>query len=390
MTGGGEALVAGFLNGLARQRVVDFIRAVVEDEALMQELSAVDLKPEAVATFACQKGYVFSGDDLTDVIESRIAQEVPESEQALRRQLQLEREARGSSGRVPLHIETDAALLDIDHAPDFVLDRASILRGNVAAIRGMPALPDLLTFMSDALEHAFDAVDLEQIHLHYDFKSMKARAETAYVQLLADDRIPTAMASIVRDLGMDPDDVLWEWPGMRILFPVEQGGRGMYRTANSGALAAHRDTWYGSPQHQINFWGPIRRLDPDATLRIYARYFGKTVPNSSYGYDTWQNQCGLALAPSIQCNASAEGAFAPPLGIGDALCFSGHQLHASAVNRSGRTRLSFEFRLLHRNDEGREGVPANTDYDGIGEIYHGWYDQNGQRINRLTGKHDTV
>lgn len=77
MAGDGEALVAGFLNGLARQRVVDFIRAVVEDEVLMQELSGIDLKPETVAEFAGHKGYVFSGHDLTDVIESRIAQEIP-------------------------------------------------------------------------------------------------------------------------------------------------------------------------------------------------------------------------------------------------------------------------------------------------------------------------
>lgn len=390
MTGDGEALVAGFLNGLARQRVVDFIQAVVEDEVLMQELSGVDLKPEAVATFACLKGYVFSGADLTDVIESRVAQEIPESEQAFRRQLQLTREAKEASGSVPQDIETDAALLELNHAPGFVLDRASVLGGDVAALRRMPALPILLGFMSEALEHAFEDVDLEQIHLHHDFEDMRARAEVAHERLLADTRIPVAVTAIIRDMGMDPDDVLWEWPGMRILFPVEQGGRGMYRTANSGALAAHRDTWYGSPQHQINLWGPIRRLDPDATLRIYTQYFGKVVPNSSYGYDTWQNQCGLALAPSIQCNASAEGAFAPSLDIGDVLCFSGHQLHASAVNRSGRTRVSFEFRLLHKDDVGRDDVPANTDYDGIGEIYHGWYDQHGQRINRLTGERDTV
>jgi|OM-RGC.v1.036824665 hypothetical protein len=56
----------------------------------------------------------------------------------------------------------------------------------------------------------------------------------------------------------------------------------------------------------------------------------------------------------------------------------------------GRACVSFEFRLLHRDGEGQEEVPANTDYDGIGEIYNGWYDQKGQRINRLTGNRDTV
>lgn len=84
-----------------------------------------------------------------------------------------------------------------------------------------------------------------------------------------------------------------------------------------------------------------------------------------------------------------EGAFAPPLVIGDVLCFSGHQLHASAFNRSGRTRVSFEFRLLHSDDEGAEYIPPNVDYYGAGEIYKGCYDSQGREVNRLTGKTGT-
>jgi hypothetical protein len=48
--------------------------------------------------------------------------------------------------------------------------------------------------------------------------------------------------------------------------------------------------------------------------------------------------------------------------------------------------VSFEFRLLHRDDEGRADVPLNVDSHGLGEIYKGWYDADGGHVNRLTGR----
>lgn len=382
-----QDLVARFLGGLGRHRVVEFIGAVAEDEGLMLELGRIDLDPESVAHFAREKGYAFSAKELTDVIEARIAAQVPEEELRIRARY-LDERARGiAHSPRQMDEETESHLREVVHAPDFELPRAAVLQGDVIALRQLPALPGVLVLMEEALESAFDGIDPEQIHAYYDFDDMKARAEIAYDRLVDDPRVPAAMQAVIGDLGLDPQKVLWEWPGMRLLFPVEKGGRGVYRTANSGALAAHRDTWYGSPQHQLNFWGPIKRLDPDATLRIYSRYHRKTVPNSSHGYDTWQNLSGVALPPSITGDGvSPEGAFAPPLEVGDAMCFSGHQLHASAVNRSGRTRVSFEFRLLHVDDEAQPYVPPNTDYYGIGEIYRGWYDRNGDQVNRLTGE----
>lgn len=386
MGGDEKILIERFLSGLAHQRVVDFIGAVINDETLTQELLAIDMEPESVAVFARQKGYGFTADDLSEVIESRVSKSIPGSEQALRARLRADRGNSPGVGVSPADRETDATLFEVDHGVDFVLDREAILRGDVLALRQVPALPNLLTLMEESLDQAFEGTDLEEIHLHHDFEDMKARAAVAYARLSEDGRIPGAVQAIVEDLGLNPEDVLWERPGMRLLFPVEFGGRGVYRTANSGVLAAHRDTWYGSPIHQINLWGPVRHLDSDATLRILPRYFAKSVANTSRGYDTWQNRLGLAMPPSIRARVNAEGAFAPPLEIGDVLCFAGQQLHASAANRSGRTRVSFEFRLLHRDDVGRDYVPVNNDYYGIGEIYRGWFNQRGEDVDRLTGE----
>lgn len=385
---GEQDLVGGFLKELARSRVLEFINDVAGSDRLMAALCNIDLTTKAVTSFANANGYAFSQSDLEAVIEERIAAEIPVEELDIRARMIAGRDDAPVAVSARPDTETDAHLHDVVHAPGFELDRRAILSGDVVALRQVPALPTLLVIMDEVISDAFAGMDLEELHHHLDFDGLKANARKAYVALLADDRIPGAVRAIVEDLGFDPERTLWEWPGMRLLFPAEKGGRGVYRVGNTGALAAHRDTWYGSPQHQINLWGPIRRLDPDATLRIYWRYFRKRVSNNSRGYDVWQNRAGLALPPSIRESVSAESAFSPPLETGDVMCFAGHQLHASAVNRSGRTRVSFEFRLLCADDEGREYVPANIDYGGIGEIYTGWHDAGGTRLNRLTGKPD--
>ncbi|MBT3399199.1 MAG: hypothetical protein HOL07_16595 [Rhodospirillaceae bacterium] len=382
-------VIQEFIRGIARKTIADFVVAATTDDAFISELCAVDLVPDQVAAFAQAKGFSFSADELTAFVEDRIRHEIPADERAFRDRFLAARAAGQTAEAIPTDAETSATLHDVAHTPGYALDRASVLQGDVIALRGVPALPALLATLEDILKTALEVEDLEAVHESLTFAQMKARSEVAYDRLAEDDRVPDLVGAIIDDLGLERELVMWEWPGFRLLFPVEAGGRGVYRAAYSGALPAHRDTWYGSPQHEINLWGPVRRLDADATLRILTRYFRKTVANTSYGYDNWQNYAGVALPPSIRARVNPEGAFAPPLAIGDVMCFSGHQLHASAFNRSGRTRVSFEFRLLHRGDEGAEYVPPNVDYYGAGEIYKGWYDAQGRPVNRLTGKSGT-
>lgn len=376
----------GFLRDIVRKNISDFMVAVATDDSLIAELGAIDIVAEPVAAFAREKGFSFSADELTEFVEDRISKEVPADERIFRDRERALRGAGGGNLAVPMDAETNASLHDVACGAGIVLDRDAVMRGDVLALRQLPSLPGLLHLLEEILTHALGIDDLEAAHEHFEFQQMKDKTDAAYGRLAKDSRIVPAVLAIIDDLGLRRDRVLWEWPGFRLLFPVEAGGRGVYRAANSAALAAHRDTWYGSPQHQINLWGPIKRLDPDATLRILTRYFCKTVSNSSYGYDNWQNYAGIALPPNIRARVNPEGGFAPSLDVGDALCFSGHQLHASAVNRSGRTRVSFEFRLLHLDDEGAAGLPPNVDSHGLGEIYKGWYNADGRHVNRLTGK----
>jgi hypothetical protein len=68
-----QDLVADFLSGLGRRRVIDFLSDVAADEGLMIELAQIELYPEPVSAFARSKGYGFTADELTAVIEARVA-----------------------------------------------------------------------------------------------------------------------------------------------------------------------------------------------------------------------------------------------------------------------------------------------------------------------------
>ncbi len=374
-------IVGAFLGRIADGVIEAFIKAVLHEPALSRELGAQDLVPENVAAFARSKGYAFTAAELTDYVESRLAARLPAAECEARRRF-LERRARGElSGPETLDQPTQVRSAEI--AGGAPLDRAFVLRGGVVAVRGCSALLPLLDILLGTLRTALATEDMDTVHTALDFATLRQRTLAAYTALSKDARVPAVITAMISGLGMDPRDVLWEWPGFRLMQPEAAGGHGQYRAAYSGALPAHRDTWYGSPQHQINIWGPVRPIPDDATLRVLPRYFRKTFANSSRGYDTWQNYAALALSPVPRDTADESEVLAPPLGVGDMIAFSGQQLHASAPNTTDRMRVSFEFRLLHRADEGEACVPANVDYYGAGEIYKGWFDADGNEVVRL-------
>lgn len=238
-----------FIRGIAGMDIADFIVAATTDDALMTELNAVDLVADQVAAFARTKGFSFSADELTAFVEDRIRRKIPADERAFRNRLLAARAAGEAVLPVPMDAETSATLHDVIHSPGYTLDRASVLRGNVIALRGVPSLPALLAMLEDTLQAALEIDDLEAAHEDLTFAQLKTRSAVAYDRLAEDDRVAHLVGAIIDDLGLARGHVLWEWPGFRILFPIEAGGRGVYRAANSGTLAAHRDTWYGSPQH---------------------------------------------------------------------------------------------------------------------------------------------
>ncbi len=178
--------------------------------------------------------------------------------------------------------------------------------------------------------------------------SYKARVDAAYEALLEEKRIPPIITTFMEEISFPPNQTVFEWPGFRLTFPHGSESQGYYRTTCSGLLPPHRDTWYGSPQQQINLWGPIYPLETNETLRLLPAYYYRSIKNSSRGYDVWRNAVGLNLPPMLREHVDVSNPIAPPLAMGDVLVFAAHHLHHSALNQRETTRIVFEFRLLCR------------------------------------------
>ena len=164
--------------------------------------------------------------------------------------------------------------------------------------------------------------------------------------------------SIVRALGGNTDDVYADVPKLRTAFPA-----GGLSTGIAYAFQAHRDTWYGAPGQQINWWMPMWPVAAENIMEFFPRYFGAEIANTSdqYSYyeaNTWRGRIKdfsggkdtrVHPAPSSPLpDDEARLCLVPP--VGGIMLFSGDHLHASIPNRTGATRYSIDFRTVNIED----------------------------------------
>lgn len=146
-------------------------------------------------------------------------------------------------------------------------------------------------------------------------------------------------------------------------------------------LPAHRDSWGSMLPQQINWWAPVYPLDAGRTLLIYPDAWNRPVENDSAGWDLEtlrrERAAGRAAALPLLPTASRPEEWGAPAALlpdpGDLVAFSAAHLHASAVNRTGRSRFNIEGRTVDVGelDAGR-GAP---DPDGRApRIAYHWFE----------------
>ncbi|MGE0495667.1 MAG: hypothetical protein AB7S38_41060 [Vulcanimicrobiota bacterium] len=182
-------------------------------------------------------------------------------------------------------------------------------------------------------------------------------------QRLRDD--PTVSAAVAELLqahhGLEQTVV--DPPRLRVILP-----RGHQLEAAKPAYYAHRDTWYGNPRSQLNWWLPLHDVEQQQTFVIYPEAFNQPVANDSHEFDYghWRQQVGFANS------AAPKGAIYPrALGKlthlqtqgfaarkGDLLVFSAAHLHQTLAFDHGLPRFSIDFRTVYLPDhEAGLGAP---------------------------------
>ncbi len=220
---------------------------------------------------------------------------------------------------------------------------------------------------------AFAPLDPESAQSGIDVASFIERVGPLKSAFTNDLRTKELVRAILAEGGADERRTYFDVPRMRV---VPHSG---YLAAGvSYAYKAHRDTWYSSPQAQVNHWMPIFAVTPERAMSMFPEYWDRAVANSSseFDYDEWcrvgrqqamaqtttdTRKHPLPLAP-IDTKSDLRICGMP----GDMFMFSAAHLHSTAPNTSGKTRFSLDFRTLNLDDvEAGRGAP-NVDSRAIG------------------------
>lgn len=166
------------------------------------------------------------------------------------------------------------------------------------------------------------------------------------------------LRAILEEFGCDAHSTYFDVPRMRT-----STSSGYLTTGIAYAWHPHRDTWYSAPGCQINWWIPMYEIASENAMAFHPAYFSRGVANDSAGYDYGQWNRVHRGAHISQLTKSDPRPLSKPLEpieldpqirlivpVGGVILFSGAQMHSSVPNTSGVTRLSIDFRTVHRGD----------------------------------------
>ncbi|HTX27452.1 MAG TPA: phytanoyl-CoA dioxygenase family protein [Streptosporangiaceae bacterium] len=229
--------------------------------------------------------------------------------------------------------------------------RQQLYAGNLVTLTRLQALRDFVDYTREELTELFKPHDPEHVHEYIDPPEMAKILSTWKPRFIHSDQSKKMVRAIVEEAGFAAAETHFDLPKPRTSFPV-----GHLTTGVAFAFPWHRDTWYSAPGQQINWWLPIFPVREDNAMSFDLASFGRAVPNTSGGFDYYQNNASrLTTATGVTrevqsrpgaVDHKAEQELVILPAPGEVLLFSGNQLHASIPNTSGRARYSVDFRTV--------------------------------------------
>ena len=260
------------------------------------------------------------------------------------------------------------------------LDRERIYRGGVLVFRQMPAMVALAAQARAMACEAFAPHAPTEAQASLDAAEFRTRAAALRRSFMRDARVRASFRAVIEALALDPAATYADRLILRL-----QPGAATHRGRRMRDLPAHRDTWGSNVMAQINLWGPVFPVEAGATMVIWPALFRQPVPNTSAEWDLERLREDPGRYPLLpECRAPLDDAAAVPVLIepGDLLCFSGAHLHASRPNRTGRTRLSLDTRIVDQDDVRTGRGAANVD-GRAPRVVHEWFSSvaTGERLS---------
>ncbi len=233
--------------------------------------------------------------------------------------------------------------------------RQTLYDGNLIVLSRLHSVGEFVQHAREQLAELFRPYDPEHAHEHFDPPTMAKMLGAWKPAFIHSDRSKKLVCEIIQEAGFAAEYTHYDVPKPRTSFPV-----GHLTTGVAFGFPWHRDAWYSAPAQQINWWLPVFAARPDNSMSFDLQNFDRAVPNTSDGFDYYQNNAHrLTTASQVGKEVqSRPGAIDhEPLhelvvlpGPGSVLLFSGAQLHRSIPNTSGLARYSVDFRTVDARD----------------------------------------
>ena len=256
------------------------------------------------------------------------------------------------------------------NAAELPLDRKRLYRGEILVFRRLPAMAALVAQARAMACEAFAPHASPVAQEWFDRAEFLARAAALRRSFMRATEVRATFRSLIESLGLDPAATCAD----RLILRLQPSGD-THRDRRVRDLPPHRDTWGSNVMAQINLWGPVFPVEPGATMVIWPALFGRPVANTSADWDLEKLRAAPGRYPLLpESRAPLDGEPELPVLIepGDLLCFSGAHLHGSRRNRTGRTRLSLDTRIVEAGDVRAGHGAANVDGHAP-RVVHKWF-----------------
>jgi hypothetical protein len=248
--------------------------------------------------------------------------------------------------------------------------RREIYAGGIFKLPAGAVSLALVEKINSLLQNEFKNTSLRKIHDSFSFAELSERLMPLRRMLADSPEYHDLLRALIKDYGFLTEENSFDPLRLRCVLHEGHLMRGSAR-----AYALHRDTWYGNPQSQINWWMPLHDVTEGDSFAFYPDYFSKALPNDSahFNFDDWRGTAGWqgtgggtypcypAVADSqlIQLRKGFKAV------AGDIILFSAAHLHGTCQNATGLTRWSLDFRTVHSADLAAQLGAPNVDNDSL-------------------------
>jgi hypothetical protein len=250
--------------------------------------------------------------------------------------------------------------------------RARLYAGEIFVYDRVPAVEKFAAFTRGLVEQALAPHDPRHVHealTPEELAPLLGKLKPVFTHHPEARRL---VARILEELGTDLDDCHMDVPKLRTAYPTGHLTKGI-----AYAFPWHRDTWYGGPMAQLNWWLPIYPLAADNCMAFDPRNFANPVDNDSDKFNYYRRNVERKDAaqfikedPRVQPSAVALGGDEPEFRllpeVGGIIVFSGAQLHTTVTSASCLSRYSVDFRTVSRSDIESGRGAKNVDTRCIG------------------------